>query len=365
MKWEDVAQYDYELPSELIRTQGVEPRDSARLFVYDTKTDTVTLDTFQNLAKYLPADSLMVLNETRVLPARLWLKKESGGKIEVFVLLNQLTDVEGIPVLVDRKVTVGQKLLFPNDETLEVVGQDENIFYVRLAGGQERLRELLETYGETPVPHYLEDTSLEESALRQRYQTVFAKSDAGERASVAAPTASLHFTERVFESLEEKGITQTKLTLDVGLGTFAPLSEQAFETGKLHKEYIEVSSDTAELLNQSNENTSTWKPGFQVEGKKSVIAVGTTVTRTLEAISKNGKAEAYQGPVDIFIYSPYQFQMVDILITNFHLPKTSLMLLVDAFLQHKGSKRGVVSLYEEAIQEQLAFYSFGDSMLIL
>jgi S-adenosylmethionine:tRNA ribosyltransferase-isomerase len=370
MKWTDVEQYNYELPDELIRTQGVEPRDDARLFVYDTKTNTVTLDVFKNLAKYLPEESLLVLNNTRVLPARLWLRKETvptrnntrsvlgGGKIEVFVLLNQLCEVrphrnqEEIPVLVDRKVVVGQKLLFPGGETLEVVDQDENIFYITLPGGKAELHELLEKYGETPVPHYLEDTTLSEDMLRERYQTVFAKGVAGERASVAAPTASLHFTERVFAELAKKNITETTLTLDVGLGTFAPLSEQAFDTGRLHKEYAEVTEETVAKLNQAKEN------------KKKVIAVGTTVTRTLEAISQSGEAEVYQGPVDIFLYPPYQYKMVDILITNFHLPKTSLMLLVEAFLQDKGSKRGVVSLYEEAIREKFSFYSFGDSMLI-
>ena len=207
-------------------------------------------------------------------------------------------------------------------------------------------------YGETPIPHYLEDSTLAEGDLRARYQTVFAKKGVGVRASVAAPTASLHFTERVFESLEAQGIEETTLTLDVGLGTFAPLSEQAFETGKLHKEYVGVSQETTQKLNQAKEN------------KRTIIAVGTTVTRTLEAISKDGVAKEYAGPVDIFIYPPYDFQMTDILITNFHLPKTSLMLLVDAFLKHKGSKRGVMSLYEEAIRERFAFYSFGDSMLI-
>jgi S-adenosylmethionine:tRNA ribosyltransferase-isomerase len=356
MKYEEVEQYDYTLPKELIRTQGVEPRDEARLFIYDTKTDTVTLDVFKNLAQHLPTDSLMVLNETRVLPARLWLRKETGGKIEVFVLLNQIIE-DGlqykIPVLVDRKVVVGQKLYFPNDEALEIVDQEENIFYITLSGVKECLHKLLDLYGETPIPHYLEDTTLDESVLRERYQTVFAKGAVGERASVAAPTASLHFTERVFESLEKKGIERTTLTLDVGLGTFAPLSTQAFETGKLHQEYVEVGEETARRLNDAKQD------------RKSVIAVGTMVTRTLEAISNNEGIEAYQGPVDIFIYPPYQFQVVDVLITNFHLPKTSLMLLVEAFLQHKGSKRGVVSLYEEVILEKFAFYSFGDSMLIL
>jgi S-adenosylmethionine:tRNA ribosyltransferase-isomerase len=365
MKWEDVEQYNYELPRELVRTSGVEPRDTARLFIYDTKTDTVTLDIFQNLATYLPKESLLVLNETRVLPARLWLRKETkparnntrsvlgGGKIEVFVLVNQIDDETRIPVLVDRKVVIGQKLFFPNNKSLEIVDQDENIFYISLDGGRPKLNELLYEYGETPVPHYLEDGDKDESVLRTRYQTVFAKDDIDKGASVAAPTASLHFTDRVFESLRTKGIEKTELTLDVGLGTFAPLTEAAFKNKKLHKEYVEVSAQTVARVNLAKEN------------QRAVIAVGTTVTRTLEAISQLGNVEAYKGPVDIFLYPPYKFQTVDILITNFHLPKTSLMLLVEAFLSQKGSKRGVVSLYEEAIQEKISFYSFGDSMLIL
>ncbi len=353
MRWQDVEQYNYELPKELIRRVGVEPRDMARLFVYDTKTNTVTLDIFQNLSEYLPTSSLMVLNETRVLPARLWLRKETGGKIEVFVLMNQLVDEAHIPVLVDRKVVIGQKLLFPNDETLEVVDQEEGIFFVKLSKDTTKLHDLLTLYGETPVPHYLEDSEVEESALRERYQTIFAREDTVAKASVAAPTASLHFTERVFASLETKSIRQARLTLDVGLGTFAPLTEAAFENKKLHKEYVAVSEDTARDINTAK------------EVKRSVIAVGTTVTRTLEALTDRGTLSPYSGPVDIFIYPPYQFQTVDILLTNFHLPKTSLMLLVDAFLQHKGSERDILSLYEEAIRNEFAFYSFGDSMLIL
>jgi len=352
MKWQDVEGYDYTLPKELIRTVGVEPRDSARLFVYDTETDTVTLDIFQNLAKYLPSNSLVVLNETKVLPVRLWLRKETSGKIEVFVLMNQIEDETRIPVLVDRKIVIGQKLWFPNNEILEVVDQEENIFFVKILG-EFNLHELLATYGETPVPHYLEDTEVKEDELRERYQTIFAKESVATKASVAAPTASLHFTKQVFDSLRKKSIGQTRLTLDVGLGTFAPLTEAAFTNRKLHQEYVMVSEETALGINTAKGENHP------------VIAVGTTVTRTLEALTVAGIIMPYTGPVDIFIYPPYPFQTVDILLTNFHLPKTSLMLLVEAFLEHKGSKRTIKSLYEEAIQNKFAFYSFGDSMLIL
>jgi S-adenosylmethionine:tRNA ribosyltransferase-isomerase len=373
----DLKNYTYILPPELIRKEGVEPRDSARLFVYDTRTDTVTFDTFAHLAKYLPERSLMVLNDTKVLPARLWLKKETGGKIEVFVLANQIEDEKRIPVLVDRKTEVGQKLIFPTGEYFEVVGQDENMFFLELFtyGGRE-LSLLLDLFGETPLPHYLEGDEIprqarndREKELRKRYQTIFASAGA----SVAAPTASLHFTDEVFQSLDTKGIDAARLTLNVGLGTFAPLCKESFATGKLHAEYVDVSEETAEKINTAKDNN------------RSIVAVGTTVTRTLESLasesynirnrehSKTGdskgkmpeKIAAYAGKTDIFIYPPYDFRVVDHLITNFHLPETSLMLLVEAFLGHKGSKRRIMDLYTIAIENKFAFYSFGDSMLIL
>jgi len=346
----DLELYNYTLPEELIRKEGVEPRDSARLFVYDTATDTVTFDTFRNLAKYLPEESLMMLNNTKVLPARLWLKKETGGKIEVFVLANEIEDENHIPVLVDRKTEVGQKLLFLNGDYFEVLDQNENIFFVKLVSEQNlSLRELLERYGETPLPHYLEGSDTPEDILRKRYQTVFAK----DGASVAAPTASLHFTEGVFQSLEEKHIEIDFLTLNVGLGTFAPLSLENFETKKLHTEFIDISSDTADHINTA------------IIEKKKIVAVGTTALRTLESVTKEHQVSPQSGKTDIFIYPPYEFQVADILITNFHLPKTSLMLLVEAFLQHKKAKKGILELYQIAIENKFAFYSFGDSMLIL
>ena len=187
MKFSDLGHYQYDLPEELIRKVGVEPRDSARLFVYDTATDTIIFDTFRNLATYLSEHSVVVLNETQVLPARLWLQKETGGKIEVFVLANEMADEDTVPVLVDRKVSVGQKILFPNGDFFEVVAQEENKFHVRLRSSSGLdLSALLERYGETPLPHYLEGAGTPEADLRARYQTVFARFGA----SVAAPTAT-------------------------------------------------------------------------------------------------------------------------------------------------------------------------------
>ena len=355
MDIDNLKDYDYRLPPELIRKKGVEPRDAARLFVYDTATDSVVHDTYSNLAVFLPERSLVVLNETRVVPARLMLVKETGGKIEVFVLANESTDESGnIPVLVDRKCIPGMKLLFPDGSYFEVVSQDENRFFVRLRS-DHLLSELLDSYGETPIPHYLEDKESKhnETELRERYQTVFARTGA----SVAAPTASLHFTDGVLATLVAKGIDTVKVGLDVGQGTFAPLRPEHFVTKTLHRERIDVSEETSERLNQARR-----------EGD-AIVAVGTTALRTLESVlvssSENGTVfHPHSGETDIFIFPPHRFRSADMLVTNFHLPKSSLMLLVDAFLRDKGSKRNLVSLYEEAIREGYAFYSFGDSMLI-
>lgn len=348
MRLTDLNRYDYELPERLIRKTPLEPRDSVRLFVYDTETDTITFDTFRNLAQYLPEHSLMVLNDTRVWPARLWLKKSTGGKIEVLVLVNEWNGKDLIPALVDRKVVIGDELAFPDGSQLIAEEQQGQKFFFRLKG-ERSLQVLLQEFGTTPIPHYLEgEENGEESKLRERYQTVFATSGA----SVAAPTASLHFTDHVFESLKQRSIETTKVTLNVGLGTFAPLREENFVSGKLHGEWVTVSPETAKVLGKA-----------QAE-KQPIISVGTTTTRTLETLAKQDELKALTTEANLFIYPSYQFQMVDVLITNFHLPKTSLVLLVDAFLQHQGAKRGVMKLYREAIKNDFSFYSFGDSMLI-
>lgn len=349
MQFSELANYYYELPEELVRKTPLEPRDSARLFVYDTATDTITFDTFRNLAQYLPEQSLMVLNDTRVWPARLWLKKPTGGKIEVLMLVNEWDGKGLIPALVDRKVIVGDTLFFPDGSTLVAREQQEQKFFFQLESTRP-LQTLLQEFGTTPIPHYLEgEENGDEFKLRERYQTVFASAGA----SVAAPTASLHFTDQVFEHLQRKHIETTRITLNVGLGTFAPLREENFQTGKLHGEWVTITQKTAQALERAKTR------------KQAIIAVGTTTTRTLETLAKRDALKALTTEAHLFIYPPYRFQMVDILITNFHLPKTSLMLLVDAFLQSKNAKKGVMELYHEAIRARFSFYSFGDSMLIL
>lgn len=343
-----LERYDYILPEKLIRREGVEPRDAARLFVYDTATDTVTYDLFRHLADYLPEGTLAVLNDTRVVPARLALKKETGGKIEVFVLMNEYAGQGLVPAITDRKVSVGQRLWFPDGSRFTVREQTGNRFFLELAS-ETTLSSLLDRYGTTPIPHYLEGGQSEEAALRKRYQTVFAEAGT----SVAAPTASLHFTEAVFASLRKKRIDTVPLRLDVGLGTFAPLVAENFETGRLHRERFAIPERTAQAITAARHD------------HRRILAVGTTVMRVLEsAVAGTGMIPAGEGETDIFIRPPHRFRTPDTLLTNFHLPRSSLMLLVQAFLEDKQAKRSLISLYEEAIRARFAFYSFGDSMLI-
>lgn len=346
----DLEQYNYTLPEELIRKTPLQKRDDAKLFVYNTHTDTILHTKFSMLADHLPESSVLITNVTRVLPVRLHLTKETGGKIEVFLLMNEYAGTEAFPGLVDRKLTIGAKVYFDADVYLEVVDQKEARFFFKPSFDPKDMEHILLRYGSTPVPHYLDGGELSEAELRERYQTVFAKRGM----SVAAPTASLHFTKDVFSSLEKKNISRAEVLLNVGMGTFAPLTNEQIEQKRLHSEYAEISADVAQKIIRNRHDV------------KPIIAVGTTALRTLETWGQRGLPEnGFAGETDIFIYPPYSFKVADILITNFHLPKTSLMLLVDAFLKNKNSKRNITELYEEAIREGYAFYSFGDSMLIL
>lgn len=348
MRLPDLDRYDFSLPQELIRRTPLEPRDTSRLFVYDTRRDEVRLGVFRDITQFLPSVSLIVMNNTRVLPARLWLTKETGGKIEVLVLVNEMSD-DTIPLIVDRKIRKGQKLFFPSQAYLEIVNQDERIFLARLHGA-DSITSLLEHYGETPLPHYLEsDTRLPEALLRKRYQTLFAATGQ----SVAAPTAGLHFTDEVFRTLRARGIDRADITLNVGLGTFAPLTEDNFASKTLHREWVDIPPGMVDAVNLAKRSGA------------GIVAVGTTVTRALESQTHAGLLRAYSGPVDLFITPPHTFQAIDALVTNFHLPRSSLLLLVEAFLQHKQAKQSILDLYHRAIDERYSFYSFGDSMLIL
>ncbi len=371
--------YNYTLPEELVGTKPAEPRDSARLFVYDTGSDKVSFDIFANLDKYLPKKSLLVLNDTKVVPARVTLYKETGGKVIALFLMNEYRGGDSVRVLLDRGTSIGAMLCFgtpPHLSTavdrcggkeepsrrLQVVGQEENVFILKPEFAVELLPRLLEQYGAMPLPPYLKGVTLSETELRSRYQTVFASRPA----SVAAPTASLHFTPRVFEKLEGRGIETAYVTLHVGLGTFAPLTSENLKTGTLHFERYEVPEESARKIQQAKNE------------KRNIVAVGTTAVRTLESsafkilANLDGRRDLLKGDkedisdeTNLFIKPPYEFKLVDSLITNFHIPKSSLMMLVDAFLQHKKAKRSILDLYKIAIAEKFRFFSFGDAMLIL
>lgn len=347
--------YDYFLPEKNLALEPAVPRDSSKLFIYDTVVDKITFDYFYNLDKYLPKDSFMVMNNTKVLPARVTMKKETGGKVVVLLLVNEIIG-DSLPIIVDRKIKVGEKIFFDDKNFLYVTGQKENVFEVKISClpvgrdfSREYLFELLRKYGAMPIPPYLKKSSLSKDDLLKKYQTIFARAPVGARlASVAAPTASLHFTDSIFSKLEKKQIQKYFVTLHVGMGTFAPITEENIRKKKLHNEFYEVDSRMYQSINRLIQ-----------EGKK-LVAVGTTVVRTLESVAR--QQNHYK--TNLFIFPPYDFKMVDILITNFHLPKSSLMMLVEAFLQHKKAKRHLVDLYNIAIKNNFRFYSFGDAMVI-
>jgi S-adenosylmethionine:tRNA ribosyltransferase-isomerase len=359
--------YGYLLPKKNLALEPADPRDHSKLFIYNTEKDSVSFDHFYNLDKYLPSNSFLVLNNTKVLPARVTMKKLTGGKVFALFLVNEIKD-DIIPVIVDRKITVGERIYFDENNFLVIIDQKENIFDLKIsclpAGrdfSRQKLFSVLKKYGTMPIPPYLKKTSLSRNDLIEKYQTIFAKREG----SAAAPTASLHFTDRVFKKITNKDIKTYFITLHVGLGTFAPISEENIKEKKLHEEYFQVDEKTLQYIDTSKQ-----------KGNK-LVAVGTTVTRTLESIETrdrkffDGKPQTAKNLIpsfqktDLFIFPPYDFKMVDILLTNFHLPKSSLMMLVEAFLQYKKAKKSLVELYNVAIKNNFRFYSFGDAMLIL
>jgi S-adenosylmethionine:tRNA ribosyltransferase-isomerase len=342
-------QYDFTLPQDLIAKEPVHPRESARLFVYDTATDTVVFDSFANLNTHLPERSMLIMNDTKVVPARLWLKKPTGGKIEVVLMMNEYRPGDiVIKGIVDRKIDVGTILSFQSGDTLTVDRQEEQFFFFRPSVTIPELYGLLQSEGVTPIPPYIKESPLDEQTLRSEYQSVLAKYPA----SVAAPTASLHFTEALLEQLTHHGKPHTEVTLHVGAGTFAPIDEHNFETKQLFTEYYEITPAGAERINTAKRAGSP------------IIPVGTTAMRTIESAAKDGVVQAGSDHTNIFIYPPYEFQIADALITNFHVPRSSLLLLVDALLAHKEAERRILDLYAIAIAERFRFYSFGDGMLI-
>jgi S-adenosylmethionine:tRNA ribosyltransferase-isomerase len=341
--------YNYNLPSELIAHEPAEPRDSARLMVYSTKTDEIMFDTFAHIARYIPENSILVLNDTRVVPARIECTRITGGTVRILFLLNEWDGgmiVHGLP---DKKVEVGDTLYIHHRPFAQATTQLNEDFGFKLLISPADFEKLYTTHGRTPLPPYINSNTPEEQ-VRDKYQTIFAHRPA----SVAAPTASLHFTDRVFESLREKEIENVYVTLHVGRGTFSPVTKKILDGGALHKEPVHISYEASQAISAAK------KSG------KTIVTSGTTAVRVLESFPEQiMTGNSYDGETALLIKPPYEFKLVDALITNFHIPNTSLLMLVDAFLQSKGAHKTWRDLYDLAIKEKFKFYSFGDAMLIL
>ena len=336
------SDFNYHLPPECIAQTPVEPRDASRLMILRRGQDTIDDAVFKDVGSYLKAGDLLVVNQTRVIPARLFAHKVTGGKVELLLLKRIETDVwealvGGKGLKPGVKVTVEEG---PETEILEDLGASR-----RLIRFLSPIENLLPNVGEMPLPPYIH-TPLTNP---DRYQTVYSK----ESGSAAAPTAGLHFTPRLMTELEEGGIKIAKVTLHVGLDTFMPVSEDDPLEHVIHSEWCEVTAETAALINQTKESGGR------------VIAVGTTSVRTLEsaaaASSVPNRVAAITGPTQLFILPGFEFNVVDAMITNFHLPQSSLIMLVSAF----AGREKILNAYKTAIQRGYRFYSFGDAMLIL
>ncbi len=339
--------YDYRLPEELIAQQPASPRDSARLLVYRQKTKALCFDTFKNIGKYLPPNAVLVFNQTKVVPARLEISKATGGKAEILYISH---DKNYIQVLSNRRLPINSTTHLvhghkPGETSFLVAKKINQFYYLKPNFPIRKIKSILEKYGRTPLPPYIKHSPLTEKQKKEQYQTVFAKAGL----SVAAPTASLHFTKSLITKLKKQGIAVKYVTLNVNLGTFAPLREENLTTGKLHTESYEIDKKTAGELNLAK------KQG------KNIFAAGTTVVRTLESATVNGKLKILSGQTQLFIQPGFNFQFTTGLITNFHVPKSSLLMLVSAF----AGKKTLFNLYQKAITKKFRFFSFGDGMLIL
>ena len=338
------SDFYYDLPEELIAQDPLEDRTASRLLVLDRKTGAVKHKIFSDVIDYLNKGDCLVINNTRVIPARLIGEKEgTGGKVEVLLLKRRANDVWETLVKPGKKLKPGAKITFGDGrlraEVLEVVEEGNRLVIFHYEGIFE---EILDSLGEMPLPPYITH-KLED---KEMYQTVYAKFDG----SAAAPTAGLHFTKELLNKIEEKGIKISSITLHVGLGTFRPVKVDDVNNHHMHTEWYEVNAEAAEIINETKRNGGR------------VICVGTTSCRTIESVADdNGYMKAKTGETDIFIYPGYKFKVMDGLITNFHLPESTLVMLVSAF----AGKENVLSAYETAVKEKYRFFSFGDAMILI
>ena len=337
------SDFDYYLPEELIAQTPANPRDSSRLLVYDRKSDNIEHKHFYDIIDYLNEGDLLVRNNTKVLPARMFAFTQHGGKVEVLLLKRFNLNEWEVLVKPGKKAKPGAKLTISSELSLEVLSTIEE-------SGSRRVKfiydgvfeEVISRVGEMPLPPYITEKLLDQS----RYQTVYAKVDG----SAAAPTAGLHFTDELLKKLNDKGVEVVDVLLHVGLGTFRPVKTDDILSHHMHSEYYEIDEVACEKINKA-----------KMEGRR-VIAVGTTSVRTLESASdENGFVKPTKDNTEIFIYPPYKFKCVDGLITNFHLPKSTLLMLVSALC----SREKMLDIYNVAVNEKYRFFSFGDACLFL
>lgn len=336
------SDFYYDLPPELIAQTPVEPRDSSRLLVYNRKTQETEHRIFRDVCGYLKAGDVLVVNNTKVLPARMFAQTANGGVVEILLLKRLDKDKWEVLCKPGKKCAVGKSFKISDKLSFMVEGvtdSGERIVRFDYCGVFENI---LEEVGSMPLPPYIK----EKLADKNRYQTVYAKTDG----SAAAPTAGLHFTPELMQKIKSAGVEIVEVLLHVGLGTFRPVKEDIITGHKMHGEYYEVSAQAAETINRA-----------KAEGRR-VIAVGTTSVRTLEsATGDDGIIKAGSGETHIFIYPPYKFKCVDALITNFHLPESTLVMLVAALT----GREKILELYNTAVRERYRFFSFGDAMLVL
>ena len=338
------SDFYYDLPEELIAQDPLEDRTASRLLVLNRETGTVEHKIFSDVIDYLNDGDCLVINNTRVIPARLIGEKEgTGGKVEVLLLKRRANDVWETLVKPGKKLRPGARVTFGDGrlkaEILEIAEEGNRLVRFYYEGIFE---EILDSLGEMPLPPYITH-KLED---KEMYQTVYAKYDG----SAAAPTAGLHFTKELLNKIEEKGIKIASITLHVGLGTFRPVKVDDVNNHHMHTEWYEVNAEAADIINETKRNGGR------------VVCVGTTSCRTIESVAdENGYMKAKTGETDIFIYPGYKFKVMDGLITNFHLPESTLVMLVSAF----AGKENVLAAYETAVKERYRFFSFGDAMILI
>jgi len=349
MKTQDL---NYYLPPELIAQKPADVRSESRLLVLQRDSARITDSSFSKIGDFLRAGDCLVLNDTKVLPARFFARRGTGGKLEGLFLAESSAGIWEVMLKGAGKVKVGEQIILKNKtnkgfcEAQVQEKQGEGLFRLKISSDED-FKTVLEEIGFAPLPPYIKRGSdIEQAKIdKERYQTVYANSTG----AVAAPTAGLHFTEELIEQLKGEGIKFAHITLHIGVGTFKPVTTETLEEHKMHSEWFSINEDTANLINETKQ-----------QGGR-IIAVGTTSGRTLESVAEQGRVKAMSGATEIFIKSGYEFEIVDAMVTNFHLPKSTLLALVGAF----AGLDKIFTAYNHAIRQRYRFYSYGDAMLIV